>query len=130
METQKIDVIKIAKEMGKISGVAAICLFGSRAKGTERPYSDYDLCVITKPKISAKTKDKILSYSSKIIDTHILADLPLYLQFRVLKEAKLLHINSEKDFLETRLQVIRKYQDFRPRLERYYRNILAETKLA
>ena len=125
MKSHKPNISAIAKDIAKIPGVAAVYLFGSQGKGTNRPYSDTDLCVITSKNIAAKTRDSILAFSSRQIDMHILSDLPLYIQFRVFQEGKPLCINSENSLLTSRLNVIRAYQDFRPRLEKYYRRHLA-----
>ena len=119
-----LDAKNTAKEISKIRGVSAVYLFGSYAKGTQRPYSDIDICVITDG-IDEKTKGEILMHASRKIETHILSDLPLNIQFRVFQEGKPLQINSRKKFLETRFNVMRAYQDFRPRLERYWRRVLA-----
>lgn len=125
MKANAQNISDIAKNIAKIHGVAAVYLFGSHAKGTNRPYSDIDICVITDKNTTRKAKDSILAFSSRQIDTHILSDLPLYVQFRVFQEGKPLCIKSEKSFLDSRLNVIRAYQDFRPRLEKYYRGHLA-----
>ena len=109
---------KAVEGIAKISGINAVYLFGSYAKGTQRPYSDIDLCVIT-DKVDEKTKDEILRHSKKKIEIFILDDLPLYAQFRVFMDGKPLLINSKDKLLEKRLNVGRLYRDFRPRLERY-----------
>lgn len=119
-----LDAKNTAKEISKIRGVSAVYLFGSYAKGTQRPYSDIDICVIT-GNIDEKTKGEILMHASRKIETHIMADLPLNIQFRVLQEGKPLCVNSKEKLLDTRFNVIRAYQDFRPRLERYWRRVLA-----
>ncbi len=108
------------REIARIKGVSAVYLFGSYAKGTQRPYSDIDICAIT-GKIDSKTKDEIFSISSKKIETRILSELPLNIQFRVFQEGRPLKINSWEKLLETRFNVMRAYQDFRPRLEKYWR---------
>ena len=118
------DAIRAAKEISKISGVSAVYLFGSYAKGTQRPYSDVDLCAITDA-INNKRRGEILIQSSKKIETHIMADMPLNIQFRVFQEGEPLFINSNEKVLDTRLRVMKAYQDFRPRLEKYWRRALA-----
>ncbi len=115
---------RAAKEISGLPGVLAVYLFGSYAKGTQRPYSDVDLCIMAE-NLDAKTVGDILMHSSKRIETHILDALPLNIQFRVFSEGKPLFVNSGEKILEKRLAVMRLYQDFRPRLERYWRNILS-----
>ena len=105
--------------------MAAVYLFGSYAKGLQRPYSDIDICVVSDRLMNEKEKNDILMHASRKIETHIMADMPLHMKFRVFQEGKPLFVNSEKKLLETRFNVIRAYQDFRPRLERYHRRILA-----
>ncbi|MBI4163801.1 MAG: nucleotidyltransferase domain-containing protein [Candidatus Aenigmarchaeota archaeon] len=119
------DIKKIAAEISHIEGVNAAYLFGSRATGKQKPYSDIDLCIITNPKIKKEARNEILATSSKKIDTHILSDLPLYIQFRVFKDGKQLFVNSKSGLHKARVDVVRKYLDFQPRLERYYRRILS-----
>ncbi len=120
------DFQKVAKEIAEIKGVNAVYLFGSYAKGTQKPYSDIDLCAITDQKISKKTKNEILSLANKKIETHILSDLPLYIQFSVFKEGKPLFVNSEENLDSIKWQVVRLYLDFQPRLERFRRRALHE----
>ena len=115
---------KVAMKISKIRGVSAVYLFGSYAKGKQRPYSDIDICVITKDSVDESVRDEILIHASKTIETHILSDMPLNLQFRVFHEGKPIVINSNEKLLETRFNVMRAYQDFRPRLEKYWRRIL------
>ena len=120
------DFTKVAKEISEIPGVNAVYLFGSYARGKQKPHSDIDLCAITETRISKKTKNKILSLASKKIETHILSDLPLYIQFSVFKEGKPIFVNSEDSLNEIKWKTIRLYLDFQPRLERHYRRILNE----
>jgi len=115
---------KAADSIAKMRGINAVYIFGSYSKGTQRPYSDVDLCVITE-NIGFKTKDKILMHANKKIETHIFSDLPLNIQFRVFQEGKPLYVNSKKKLLDTRFNIIKAYQDFRPRLERYWGSNLA-----
>ena len=120
------DFEKVAKEISEIPGVNAVYLFGSYAKGNQKPYSDIDLCAITETKIGKKTRNEILSLASKKIETHILSDLPLYIQFNVFKEGKPLFVGSEENLDEIKWKTIKLYLDFQPRLERHHRRILNE----
>ena len=119
------DIKKIAGEMSDITGVNAVYLFGSHASGKQKPYSDIDLCIITNPKIKKEARNEILATASKKIDTHILSDLPLYIQFRVFKDGKPLFVNSQSGLNRARADVIRRYLDFQPRLEKYYKRVLS-----
>ncbi|HLD41856.1 MAG TPA: nucleotidyltransferase domain-containing protein [archaeon] len=118
------DAMKAAEDIARLSRVTAVFLFGSYAKGLQRTYSDVDLCVITE-NIDAKTKNEILMSSSKKVEIHIFEDMPLNLQFRVFEEGLPVFVKSQEKMLVKKLDIIRRYQDFRPRLERYWEAALA-----
>lgn len=60
----------------KISG---IYLFGSRAKGTERPDSDYDLLLVASPHFNLRDKDKLYDIVMDILlDTGKLISLKIF----------------------------------------------------
>ncbi len=116
---------KIASELSSINGVDAVYLFGSHATGKQKPYSDIDICVVTDSPITQDERSEILATSSKKIDIHILSDLPLYIQFRVFRDGRLLLVNSQQALLRARVEVVKRYLDFQHRLQKYYGRILS-----
>ena len=115
---------KVVSELKSISGVEAIYLFGSCAKGKAKPFSDIDICVVTR-RISESKKSEILSISSKKIDTSIFWDLPPAIQYRVIKEGKPLFIGNELFLHRVRVGAISRYLDFKPVLERRFNRMIA-----
>jgi len=112
-------------ELKKLGHVEAVYLFGSQAKGGAKPYSDIDICVLTEPKITAKTKSSILSNSSRNIDISLFWDLPPAIRMRVIKEGKLLFERDELLTHRAKVKTIYDYQDFKPILDRHCARILS-----
>lgn len=71
-------------------GVHAVYLFGSRARGTARPTSDIDLCLITDPGLSRDQKETFHSFGSRDIQVSLFWDLPPAVRIRVLRDGLLL----------------------------------------
>ncbi|NQV91689.1 nucleotidyltransferase domain-containing protein [Candidatus Woesearchaeota archaeon] len=116
---------KVVRELSKIKEIQGISLFGSQVKGTQKPYSDYDLCIFTKEGTSSKIKKDILSYASPKIDISLFSHLPLYVQYRVFKEGKILF--QRKNLFLHRLEVrtLTSYLDFKNLLDRHIEQVLA-----
>ncbi|MBS3060865.1 MAG: nucleotidyltransferase domain-containing protein [DPANN group archaeon] len=109
----------IVNDIRKIKGVKVILQFGSSIKGTARPYSDVDICVITAKDVSKDTWAEILSYSSKKLDVSLFWDLPVNMRYRVLKEGKVLFNKDEGWTNRIINEAIRHYLDFKPTIERH-----------
>ena len=61
------------------SKLKAIYLFGSRAKGTERPDSDYDVLLVVKGNFSPKDKDRIYdAVMDSLLETGRLISLKIF----------------------------------------------------
>ena len=78
------EIDNIIEPLKKNRDVISIYLFGSYARGREKPFSDIDICVIADKHAN---RDEILSHSSKKIDIAVFHDLPLSMRFRVLKDS-------------------------------------------
>ncbi len=115
------DIEGVVEDIRKEKGVEAIFLFGSRASGRPKPYSDIDLCVITGEKAK---REMILRNSSDKIDTSIFWDLPLNVRFRVLGEGKPLYVKNELNMHRIRVSTVLQYLDFKPILDRHFSRIL------
>jgi predicted nucleotidyltransferase len=101
---------KIIEPFKKNRGVISIYLFGSYARGREKPFTDIDICVVADRDAN---RDEILSHSSKKIDISIFHDLPLSMRFRVIKEGKLLFSRDELKLHRIIVATIRSYLDFK-----------------
>jgi len=61
-----------------LSGFPKVCVFGSRATGKHRPFSDLDLCILGETPVSDATMDSLreafqesdLPYKVDIVDVH------------------------------------------------------------
>lgn len=112
---------KIVQELRKIKEVEGIYLFGSAAKGRASPLSDIDICVVT-GKITKKARAEILSLGSDTVDISLFHDLPVYIQFRIIKEGRPLYQKNPARLSHTFALALSRYQEFRPTLRRYYEN--------
>lgn len=109
---------KVVDEIKKIKGVQAVVLFGSTARGEQKPISDVDICVLADKKISINAKDDIASFSSEKIDISIFWDLPASVRLKVLKEGKILFSRSEESFHSASVETVSEYLDFKHILDR------------
>jgi predicted nucleotidyltransferase len=109
------EIDNIIEPLRKNRDVLTIYLFGSYARGREKPFSDIDICVIADKHAN---KDEILSHSSKKIDISVFHDLPLGMRFRVIKEGKLLFSRDELKLHRIIVATIRSYLDFKPHILR------------
>ena len=63
----------------KITTIEEIYLFGSRAKGTERPDSDYDLLLVVSPKFTFEDRDRLYgAVMSILLSTGRLVSLKIF----------------------------------------------------
>ncbi|RZN42853.1 MAG: nucleotidyltransferase domain-containing protein [Methanosarcinales archaeon] len=116
---QEID--KIVEPIKENRGVVSIHLFGSYARGREKPFSDIDICVITG---ADADRDAILSSSSEKIDLSIFHDLPLTMRFRVLKEGESLFLRDDLRLHRIIVATIKEYLDFKPHIARRTKRVL------
>jgi len=117
---QEID--RIIEPLKKNPDVLSIHLFGSYARGREKPFSDIDICVVAD---KSADRDAILSHSSRKIDLSIFHDLPLSMRFRVIKEGKLLFLRDELKLHRITVATIKAYLDFKPHILRRMERVLS-----
>jgi len=67
---------------------------------------------------------KIIGYSNDKTDISLFSRLPIIIQFRVFKEGKVLFCKNEKYLNNIRFETLRRYLDFAPFIERFYRKVL------
>lgn len=120
----KVLVEAVVNELQKIKDVRVIYLFGSQATGRAKPYSDIDICVFTKQPLKWKTKLKIFGSSSKKVNISLFHELPIYIQYRVLREGKAYYVKDEKLLHKFTVLTMNNYLDFKPTLDSYSETVL------
>ena len=104
-------------------------IFGSHATGTARERSDVDVAVYTaKPlgwrdlvKLTLELED-ILGLKVDVVD---LRTAPPLLAYEVVSKGVLVLERSREERVEFEVRVLKEYLDLKPRLERYYRELLS-----
>ena len=104
--------------------VIAIFLYGSVARGEEKPMSDIDLCVVTARGISRNEKERILVHASPTLDITLFWDLPLPIRFRVLREGRLLWGEEGLELHRIRRSTLRCYREIGRMIRRHERRML------
>ena len=104
--------------------VIAVLLYGSVARGEEKPISDIDLCVVTERGISRAARERILSHASTSLDITLFWDLPLPIRYRVLREGKLLLGEDGLALHRIRRATLRCYREIGRMLRRHERRVL------
>ncbi|MBI4895234.1 MAG: nucleotidyltransferase domain-containing protein [Candidatus Aenigmarchaeota archaeon] len=115
----KRDIEFAINELKKIKEVKAIYLFGSQATGKAKPYSDIDICVFTKQPLSRRIKLKIFGESSKRISISLFHELPIYIQYRVLRDGKVYLVKDQGMLHDITVSTMNNYLDFKPTLDSY-----------
>lgn len=121
MDKEKLDYI--VKGLSKLPFVQAVILFGSQVKGNSRKDSDIDIAVLTK-EINSSIEAKILGFSSEEFDISIFYKLPLIIQFRVIKDGKIIFIRDKDYYHDIKYEVIRRYLDFSYFINNFYRRVI------
>ncbi|MEK6901025.1 MAG: nucleotidyltransferase domain-containing protein [Nanoarchaeota archaeon] len=114
-------VEKIIQQAQKDPVVIAVAFFGSYARG--EPHRDVDVCIFLKP---AEYSPQFLS-SKKLqftpeeekYDVQIFQQLPLYIQKRILKEARILYCKNEDLLYDLYFLTIRDFEHYEHIYETY-----------
>ncbi|MCY4659542.1 MAG: nucleotidyltransferase domain-containing protein [Acidobacteria bacterium] len=112
--------------------VRAAWLFGSRARGAERPDSDVDVAVLVDdvPVATPTLRKQVIwqlvaslahEIRSDRIDLVLLNDAPALLRHRVIRDGVLLTARTPGERARFVRRTIRDYQDFEPRLREFTR---------
>lgn len=113
----------ILNELSKLPFVRALILFGSQVNGMARQDSDIDIAVLTK-NLSKQQETKILGYSNDKVDISLFNKLPLIIQFRIIKDGKIVFCRDKKYLHETKYNTIKKYLDFAGFINKFYRRVI------
>lgn len=114
------------------AGVTCCYLFGSRSGHDYRPDSDLDLAVIFAnfdPSVHNLEKEIELQEAvSELlfplpVDLIFLQKAPVYLQFEVISKGRVIYCTDDNFRTDFEDLVLRNYLDFKPFLDRYYRDL-------
>lgn len=125
MNTERIE--KLLKKCQNDDEVLAVILFGSLARGEQKPDSDIDICLVLMPQKKPYEKtllsDKRIEYIGQFdLDLHIFQQLPIYIRQRVIKEGKISLVKDEDMLYEVAIRMIQEFEDFK----HIYNDYLAE----
>jgi predicted nucleotidyltransferase len=115
----------ILKRLSQMKSVSAIFIFGSYCSGRMREDSDIDIAVLVK-KANEKEKFNILGEGGGRFDISIFERLPLIIQFRVLKEGKLVFCKDEKYLHDVKFKILREYLDYALFANQFYRRVMRD----
>ena len=127
MDTESI-VSHLSARAREIGEVRVAYLFGSRARGRERPGSDIDVAVLVDDALVNDTGGVkqtlwrlIIALSgdgvpSDRLDLVLLNDAPPLLCHHVLRDGLLLHARSKTERVRFAIRTMRDYQDIEPKL--------------
>ncbi|MFH1055599.1 MAG: nucleotidyltransferase domain-containing protein [Candidatus Altiarchaeota archaeon] len=111
-------VDRLVKALGGLDEVSSVILYGSHARGEEKPLSDIDICVVTKKGVGGLAKADITSQSSRKVDVTLFWDLPTTIRYSILKEGEVL-LQKDEDFMHAvTVETMQEYLDFKHIIDR------------
>lgn len=116
-------MLQTIRNLSKIRGIVAVILFGSQATGKARPDSDVDLAIITKND-SEREKIKVICEGNEVIQISHFNTLPIEIQFRIIKEGKVIFCKNKEELKKRKIATILKYLDFNYFLTKFYQRKL------
>lgn len=120
-----IVVQKIIARAKKDSSVVAVALFGSFARGEK--HRDVDICIFLKPREYSELtlSQKRMEYTpeEEMYDVEIFQQLPLYVQQRILKDAKVLYCKDEGTLYDIYFITLRDFDHFQHIYEGYLKAV-------
>jgi predicted nucleotidyltransferase len=111
----------------------AVYAFGSRTSGEARPDSDLDLAVLLPParRLPVTEKlavvDRLLEVAGVEVDLVVLNEARLPLRFEIIRHGRVIWESSRDARTDAEDVIVRDYLDFRPFLERSFRDIIDDT---
>ena len=117
------DIISI---LTKFKLIHSIILFGSRARGTQKEKSDFDLCIIPDPDVSIGLKERIALENSlpDNIDISLIDELPVNIRKRVFLEGKVLYTKDLYYILTLAKQTEMEYLKYRNLKKDYHKAVM------
>lgn len=113
----------VIKKLSELDYVRAIFLFGSFVKGKARKDSDIDIAILTE-RIDKDKEFEIMGYGSELFDVSVFSRLPLIIQFRILKEGKIVFCKNKKDIYNIKVKVFKEYLDYSYFINNFYRRVI------
>jgi predicted nucleotidyltransferase len=105
--------------------VLAIAFFGSYAR--EEEYRDIDVCIFLSSKEYTQLELSQIKFKYTPEDEHydvqVFQQLPLYIQARILNEAKIIYCKDEDELYDLYFEVEREFEHFKPIYESYLEGV-------
>ena len=110
----------------KFKLIHSIVLFGSRATGTQREKSDFDLCIIPNLGVSISLKERLTLKNSlpENIDISLIDELPVNIRKRVFLEGKVLYTKDLYYILTLAKQTEMEYLKYRNLKKDYHKAVM------
>ncbi|HAH21675.1 MAG TPA: nucleotidyltransferase domain-containing protein [Candidatus Omnitrophica bacterium] len=139
MQTYKIDKVRLIAVMNSLkrdNSLLAIYLFGSRASGKARKYSDIDIAALYDEKVDKKEytdkRIEIMTAVSELLDREVdvvvLNQAPPILKYHILKYGMRLYERSNRQEHSFEVQAIQEYFDFLPIRNRMEQGLIKKVK--
>lgn len=116
------EIIRAAK---KNPNTIALILFGSYARGTQKPNSDIDIAIFGKKGTFPSDFDE-LNFKDKNFDILFLDSLPDYIKFKVFSEGKVLVQKDELLYSRKRRRFLHAYMDQYPFFEKNMNKLITK----
>ena len=107
----------VAELRARLAGetdVVVAYLFGSRARGTARPDSDFDVAVLFSENPDYRRQFELAADLGPNIDLVVLNDAPVSLAYRVLRDGIVLVNRDEYTRIDHQVRTIDRYLDMAP----------------
>lgn len=110
--------------------IVALLLFGSVARNQITPLSDIDLAILYKKGLDKKEIECIESEIYATVSSYLetdeidfinLNEVPLSMQYNIIKGKKFLIINDKEAYVDFETTVVMKYLDFKPYRDEFIR---------
>lgn len=114
-------------------GIRFAYLFGSRARGSERPDSDFDIAVLTETKLAplealkfqAKLETDLTKMLGAPVDVVLLGEAGPTLRYEAVWKGRPLLALQDESRIEFELQTRRAFEDYRD-IQRFYTEAMKE----
>ena len=113
---------EIINYLKKNKEIFACYIFGSQVKGVSKKNSDIDIALILKEQEKSELDYHLeiaRLFKDKEVDVKVLNGAPLFFQFKVFKDGKLIYCSDKREQVEYETQIMSEYFDFKPYLDYY-----------
>ena len=121
-------VMNTVNQLAKKYGLELVLLFGSRADGSHREKSDFDIAYLSRPNLDlTKESELIVDLMPLLKSNHIdlvnLKTAPPLLYYAIFKNSKVLYEKQPLLFVSLRVYAFKKYIEAKPLYEERFRRI-------